>query len=410
MRVWKQLLVSLAVVGVGIVVWGRLAPGAADTMKAAGVPDGIVSWMAPADAAEGGRQGQGGGQGQGQGGQGQGGQGGGRRQAGGFGGPTLVVTRPVELAVVNDRLNAIGDGEAIRSVIVTPYSTGNLIDVFVKSGDRVAQGQVMARLDNDEQKIAADQARLTRDRARDKLKRYENLKAAAAVTDVAIQDARDELKAAELALQKAELDLHRRDINAPFDGVVGIILVNVGDYVTTSSEIARVDDRSDILVDFWVPERFATKVRVGGPISATAIARPGEVFTGSVEAIDNRIDQASRTLRIRARIDNPQDILRAGMSFSVNMHFEGDRYPSVDPLALQWSADGSYVWRIAGDKAQKVPVKIIQRNPDRVLVDAKLADNEVVATEGLQRLRDGADVKVLGAEGRQRQPAAAEGT
>ena len=178
MRVWKQLLVSLAVVGVGIVVWGRLAPGAADTMKAAGVPDGIVSWMAPADAAEGGRQGQGGGQGQGQ-----GGQGGGRRQAGGFGGPTLVVTRPVELAVVNDRLNAIGDGEAIRSVIVTPYSTGNLIDVFVKSGDRVAQGQVMARLDNDEQKIAADQARLTRDRARDKLKRYENLKAAAAVTD-----------------------------------------------------------------------------------------------------------------------------------------------------------------------------------------------------------------------------------
>ena len=81
---------------------------------------------------------------------------------------------------------------------------------------------------------------------------------------------------------------------------------------------------------------------------------------------------------------------------------------SID--GLFWSADGSYVWRIAGDKAQKVPVKIIQRNPDRVLVDAKLDDNEVVATEGLQRLRDGADVKVLGAEGRPRQPAAAEGT
>lgn len=395
MRVWKQVLVSLAVVGVGFFAWGRLAPGAADTLKAAGVPERIVSLVTPAGkTAEGERPAEGGS----------------RRQGGGFGGPTLVATRPVELAVVNDRLNAIGDGEAIRSVIVTPYSAGNLIDVFVKSGDRVAQGQVMARLDNDEQKIAADQARLTRDRAEDKLERYENLKAAAAVTDVAIQDARDELKAAELALQKAELDLHRRDINAPFDGVVGIILVNRGEYVTTTSEIARVDDRSDILVDFWVPERFATKIRVGGPISATAIARPGEVFTGSVEAIDNRIDQASRTLRIRARIDNPHDVLRAGMSFSVNMHFEGDRYPSVDPLALQWSADGSYVWRIAGDKAQKVPVKIIQRNPDRVLVDAKLADTDVVATEGLQRLRDGADVKVLGAENRPRQPAATEGT
>ncbi len=391
MRIWKQLLVSLAVVGIGVLVWGRLAPGAADTLKAAGVPGGLVAWVAPSDgAAEKG--------------------GGARRQGGGFGGPMLVATKPVAFAVVNDRLNAIGDGEAIRSVVVTPYSTGNLIEVFVKSGDKVTSGQVIARLDNDEQRIAADQARLTRDRAADKVKRYENLKRAAAVTDVAIQDARDELKAAELALQKAELDLSRRDINAPYDGVVGIISVNPGDYVTTASEIARVDDRSDILVDFWVPERFVNKIRVGGPVSATAIARPGETFTGSVEAVDNRIDQASRTLRVRAKIDNPEDVLRAGMSFSVSMQFAGDRYPSVDPLALQWSAEGSYVWHIVGEKAEKVPVLIIQRNPDKVLVDAKLAENDMVVTEGLQRLRDGSEVKIMGAAAAPAQPAVAEGT
>lgn len=391
MRIWKQLLVSLAVVGVGVLVWGRLAPGAADTLKAAGIPAGLVAWVAPADstAEKGGAA---------------------RRQSGGFGGPMLVVTKPVAFAVVNDRLNAIGDGEAIRSVVATPYSTGNLTDVFVKSGDKVTSGQVIARLDNDEQRIAADQARLTRDRAADKVERYENLKRAAAVTDVAIQDARDELKAAELALQKAELDLSRRDINAPYDGVVGIISVNPGDYVTTSSEIARVDDRSEILVDFWVPERFVNKIRVGGPVSATAIARPGEVFTGAVEAVDNRIDQASRTLRVRAKIDNPEDVLRAGMSFSVSMQFAGDRYPSVDPLALQWSAEGSYVWHIVGEKAEKVPVLIIQRNPDKVLVDAKLAENDMVVTEGLQRLRDGSDVKVMGATAAPAQPAVAEGT
>ena len=394
MRLWKQFVVSLAVVCAGVLVWGRLAPGAGDTLKGAGLPDGLVALVAPgaADGAKAGPNGQG------------------RRQSGGFGGPMLVVTRPVQMALVNDRLNAIGDGEAIRSVVVTPYSTGNLTDVFVKSGDKVTQGQVIARLDNDEQKIAADQARLTRDRAADKLNRYENLQAAAAVTVVAIQDARDELKAAELALRKAELDLSRRDITAPWAGVVGIISVNPGDYVTTSSEIARVDDRSDILVDFWVPERFVTKVRVGGPISATAIARPGETFTGSVEAVDNRMDQASRTLRVRARIDNPHDVLRAGMSFSVTMHFEGDRFPSIDPLALQWSAEGSYVWRVAGGKAERIPVRIVQRNPDKVLVDAKLAENDDVATEGLQRLRDGSDVKVLGAENEPRQPAMAEGT
>lgn len=395
MRLWKQFLVSLAVVGAGLLVWGRLAPGAGDALKAAGLPENLIALVAPSSADDSGKAGKGGQ---------------GNAQRGGFGGPTLVVTKPVQLTLVNDRLSAIGDGEAIRSVVVTPYSSGNLTQVVVKSGDRVTQGELIAQLDNDEQKIAADQARLTRDRATDKLDRYQNLKAAAAVTDVAIQDARDELKAAELALQKAELDLRRRDINAPYAGVVGIISVNPGDYVTTSSEIARIDDRSEILVDFWVPERFVPKIRVGGPVSATAIARPGEVFTGSVEAADNRIDQASRTLRVRARIDNPEDILRAGMSFSVTMHFEGDRYPSVDPLALQWSAEGSYVWRIVDDQAEKIPVKIIQRNPDKVLVDAELTEDDAVAIEGLQRLRSGSEVKILSVGKEAQQPPVAEGT
>lgn len=398
MRLWKQVIVSVAVVAAGILVWGRLAPGVGETLKAAGLPDGLVAWIAPSGADDG-KVGQGGNRAQGN-----------RGAGGGFGGPILVATKPVQIALLNDRLNAIGDGEANRSVVVTPYSTGNLIEVFVKSGEKVTQAQVIARLDNDEQRIAADQARLTRDRAVDKLKRYENLKEAAAVTVVAIQDARDELKAAELALQRAALDLSRRDINAPYAGVVGIISVNPGDYVTTASEIARVDDRSEILVDFWVPERFVNKIRVDGKVSATAVARPGDVFAGVVDSVDNRIDQASRTLRVRARIDNPEDILRAGMSFSVTMHFEGDRYPSVDPLALQWSADGSYVWRIVDDKAEKVPVKIIQRNPDKILVDAKLAENDAVAMEGMQRLREKSEVKVVGAEKTPSQPAVAEGT
>ena len=177
MRLWKQILVSLAVVGAGVLVWGRLAPEAGSTLKAAGLPDRLVAWVAPSGDSSGGKAGKGA-------------QGNGQR--GGFGGPTLVVTKPVQLTLVNDRLSAIGDGEAIRSVVVTPYSSGNLTEVLVKSGDRVTQGQLIAQLDNDEQKIAADQARLTRDRAKDKLSRYENLKAAAAVTDVAIQDARDE--------------------------------------------------------------------------------------------------------------------------------------------------------------------------------------------------------------------------
>lgn len=391
MRVWKQLLIGLGVISAGVLLWGRFAPGANGVLTAAGLPASLVAAIAPAsgEKADGGNQG------------------GGRR--GGFGGgPTLVATKPVAMATVNDRLNAIGDGEAIRTVTVTPYATGNLTEVLVESGTRVEQGAVIARLDSDEQKIAADQARVTVEAAQQKLKRLENLRSSTSTAD--IQDAQTALKAAELALRNAELTLRRRDITAPYSGVVGIISVNPGDYVTTSTAIARIDDRSEILVDYWVPERFAVSVKVGGEVSATAVARPGETFTGTVQAIDNRIDQESRTLRVRARIANPDDVLRAGMSFQVTMRFAGDLYPSIDPLSLQWSADGSYVWRVKGDKVERVPVHIVQRNPDKVLVKAELAEGDAVVTEGVQTLRQGGAVRTAQEQSTNDKPAVAEGT
>ena len=387
MRVWKQLLISLGVISAGVLLWGRFVPGANDMLAAAGLPDTLVAAIAPAGDGKpaGGNEGEG-------------------RRGGFGGGPALVATKPVAMAVVNDRLNAIGDGEAIRTVTVTPYATGNLTEVLVESGTRVEQGAVIARLDSDEQTIAADQARVSVEAAQQKLKRVENLRSSMSVAE--LQDAQTALKAAELALRNAELTLRRRDITAPYGGVVGIISVNAGDYVTTSSAIARIDDRSEILVDYWVPERFATSVRVGGEVTATAVARPGETFTGAVQAIDNRIDQESRTLRVRARIENPEDLLRAGMSFQVTMRFEGDLYPSVDPLSVQWSADGSYIWRVKGEKVERVPVHIVQRNPDKVLVKAALAEGDQVVTEGLQTLRPGGVVRTA----EQQTPAVTEGS
>ncbi|HRE03947.1 MAG TPA: efflux RND transporter periplasmic adaptor subunit, partial [Ilumatobacteraceae bacterium] len=117
-------------------------------------------------------------------------------------------------------------------------------------------------------------------------------------------------------------------------------------------------------------------------------------FDGTVSAVDNRIDDQSRTLWVQARIANPNDTLRAGMSFEVTMKFAGDTYPAVDPLAIQWGNDGAYVWVVADGKAKRTPVKIVQRNTDSVLVQAALTPSEQVVTEGVQTVREGAAVRV----------------
>jgi len=260
----------------------------------------------------------------------------------------------------------------------------------------VERGDVLIRLDAAEEELAVERARLTVADAKAKVDRVQSLVASSAVSSVEADQARNALATAEVALREAELDLARRTVTAPIGGSLGILAVNAGDYVTSQSEIASIDDRSQILIEFFVPERFASGMEVGKQVVASASSRPGERFSGTISAVDNRVDEASRTLRVRAQIANPDDTLRAGMSFEVTIGFEGERWPSVDPLAIQWDSAGSYVWKVADGKGMRVDVAIIQRNSDSVLVKAALEAGDEVVTEGVQSVRPGAAVTVIG--------------
>ncbi|NMA97560.1 MAG: efflux RND transporter periplasmic adaptor subunit, partial [Phyllobacteriaceae bacterium] len=104
---------------------------------------------------------------------------------------------------------------------------------------------------------------------------------------------------------------------------------------------------------------------------------------------------------------NPDSRLRAGMSFAVSLNFPGEQYPAVNPLALLWSADGSYVWKFEDGKATRVMAEIVQRNSDGVLVMADLAPGDAIITEGILQLSEGANVTVLDGPGSARTPPAA---
>ncbi|MBW9055375.1 efflux RND transporter periplasmic adaptor subunit [Rhizobium mesosinicum] len=382
MPFWKQFILCIVVIIAGFAAWAYFVPGAGETMRNAGIPDNLVPMATPRgeEAADAGAQAQGGGQGQG------------RRSGGERNAAVLVVTQAVVQGVVNDRLNAIGTGDAIRSVAVTPQATGTIREILIKSGDMVKQGQVLAKLDSEEQVIAQGQAQVALNSAIEKSSLYHNIKSSVSRMDVFDSEIAEQN--ARLQLQAAELNLQRRNIVAPIDGIVGIVPVNIGDNVTTSTPIVTLDDRTEVLVDYWVPERFANTVSVGQAVEATSVARPGKVFSGVLEAVDNRIDPASRTLRLRARIGNSSDELRAGMSFAVSMKFAGDKYPAVNPLSVQWDAMGSFVWQVTDDKSHKVRVTVVQRNPDYVLVKADLKDGDQIVTQGLQRVRENGAVRV----------------
>lgn len=318
-----------------------------------------------------------------------------RREGGDAATPLVVVDRAIP-AVTRDRLRAIGTGEAIRSVAVRPDASGIIAQIGFRSGDLVEAGAVLAVLQNDTERVAVDRARLALTAAEDQLRRYRSLSQNTAITAVQLDEVARARDAAALDLQAAEIALAKRNVVAPISGRVGLLDLDVGALVDSSTLLATVDDRSRLKVNFNVPEGFASELAVGHPVEAQPTTRSGRVYAGEISAIDSRLDEASRTLRTEATVENPDDALRPGMSFAVEVAFAGQSFLGVDPLAIQWERAGPFVWVVGEDEAvRKAPIRIVERNVDRVLVASDdLAENAVVVTEGVQQLREGLKVRV----------------
>lgn len=308
-----------------------------------------------------------------------------------------VVLAAVEQAVAAESVQIVGTGQATRSVEVYPTSSGKVVDVGFVAGQAVAEDTPLVRLDDEAETLTAQAAQIQLDEAEATMARYERLAPTRSIPTSEIDTARTALEAARNALASTRLSLERRMVPAPFDGVMGLPRVEIGDYVTTDTPLGTIDDRTAILIEFAIPERYAAFVAPGVPVTATTPSVPGESFAGAVTAIDSRIDPATRTLVIRAEVPNAEDRLRPGMSFAVTLSFDGGTYPIVPEMALQWDRNGSFVWRIVGDKAERVPVAIVQRTEGRILVDGALAEGDPVVVEGVQRLRPGGLVTIVDA-------------
>jgi RND family efflux transporter MFP subunit len=391
----RQLIISLVVIAAAAAGYVFFVPGAPEQLAKLGIvlplpeaasaanpPAGGQSGASPQARPEGGpgRQGQG-----------QGGAPGGR---GGNRAP-VIVTAPAAMGTINDQLGAIGEGAAARSATIISPAAGTLVELVAAPGEMVAAGAVIGRLDAEAEEIAYERAKLAEADAAAALARIRELANVNNATTVQVTAAELGARNAGLELQSAELALKRRTITTPIAGRVGLFQVTAGNAVTGQTVVTTVEDTSNILISFWVPERYASAVVPGMPLTASAVALPGESIAGEVTAVDNRIDPTSRTLQVQAEVPNADARLRPGMSFSVAMSFPGERFPSVDPLAIQWSSDGAFLWRYAEGKVERVPVSIIQRNSDGVLVSADLAEGDSIVVQGIQQLTPGAQVRLL---------------
>lgn len=305
---------------------------------------------------------------------------------------TLVLVEPLDLAEDRVALRVVGTGKALRSASIYPNVAGHVIEVLFEAEQRVKKGAPLVHLDDEDERLAVRLAEVAAKEARRDVERLEKLAPSGAVSVVRLETAQATFESANLRLAQAHANLADRTVAAPFEGVIGLPEIDQGDRVTDETMIATLDDRSAILVEFTVPEEYAGRIQVGASIIVRAWTNPDQELHGTISAAHSRINQTTRSLRVQARIPNPGEAIRPGTSFDVRLAFTGRPYPSIREVAVLWSRDGAYVWRVADGRAEKVFVKMVRRNKGRVLVDGGLKEGDLIVVEGVQGLRDGQSV------------------
>jgi len=340
----------------------------------------------------------------------QGGQGGGDR-------PISVVTTPVVVRDVPIYLDGIGSVVAVKTVMVKPQVDGRLDQTNFVEGKAVRKGELLAQIDPRPFVIqrAQAEAALSRDKAQlhansTTLERYEAVRKDNLIAQQQLDDQRaqvEQLRATvqsdEAAVDQAKLLLDYARIRAPIDGVTGVRLVDPGNLIRASDPtgIVVVTQLDPIAVLFTLPQDDLPRVAermAAGPLRVEILSRDGvtPLGTGTLMLIDNQINQATASMRLKALLDNPKRALWPNQFVKVRLLLMvRDKVKVVPSAALQRGPQGTFVYVVGAD--QKVVVSVVKVDTiegDSAVLRSGIAANDLVVVEGQAQLRPGARVDV----------------
>ncbi len=324
-------------------------------------------------------------------------------------GPVPVEVIELKPSKVEEDLSAVGTLRSNESVLLRPEVSGRVETIGFRDGAPVKKGQLLIGLDAALNEAEVAQARAELDLAASNLKRTEDLARKAFVSSSAQEQAASNVEVLVARLKLAQARAAKMRIVAPFDGVAGIRTVSIGDYVKDGADLVNIEDIRTLKADFRLPERYFTQLQVGQQVEVVADALVGATYTGTVDAINPRIDANGRSLEVRARLTNTDGRLRPGMFARVRVIL-GHRAAAllVPEEAIVPLGSDFYVFTVNEGTARRSKVKLgVRRDAQVELLDGVKAGDQVIVA-GMRVQRDGQPVRVVTAPGAGRPPSAAE--
>lgn len=317
-------------------------------------------------------------------------------QAGGAPPPVIAVAEVRREAWI-PMINAVGSLAAVSGIEVTSEVAGKVSAIRFESGQEAAEGDVLLQLEDTSDRATLDGLIAERKLAELKFERVARLLPEKSVSQSEYDEARALLDsaAAKVTAQQALID--KKQIRAPFAGLLGIRRVDLGEYLSPGAAIVPLERLDPIYVDFSLPERELDRVAVGQQIEVRVQALPDAVFTGTITATDPGVNPGTRSFRLRATLQNPERRLRPGMFAEVRVLMpQAEDVLTIPDTAVSYNPYGDFVFMVQdGDgktTVQRRQIDTAQSRGNRVAVTHGLSGGERVVSAGQIKLRNGQEV------------------
>lgn len=318
--------------------------------------------------------------------------------------PEAVTTLAATEEPWEETLSAIGSLAAIQGVTVSADLPGIVSRIAFDSGRFVGKGEVLAELDTRQEQAQLRAAEAERELAQLNLARSRDLSAQGVISRAELDRAEAEFKSTDARVGEIKATIERKTIRAPFAGVLGIRLANLGQYLNSGDPLVSLQALDPIYVNFSLPQQELEHLRMGMEVSVRSDGAEPLAGVGKINAIDSIVDEATRNVRVQALLPNPDRRFRPGMFVEARVGVgEASRAIVVPASSILYAPYGDSVFVVEELKAptggtylgvRQQFVKLGPARGDQISVVSGLKAGEQIVTSGAFKLRNGAAVKV----------------
>lgn len=308
---------------------------------------------------------------------------------------TPVTVHSIKSEPFSIEIEALGTAKASEFIALTAQTTDIVQSINFEDGDVVKKGQLLLQLNDNEEKARLSELDINLQEAKRQLNRITNLAKESAASEQLLDEQQAKVKAIKAQMDVIKSQLAELELRSPFDGVLGIRQVSVGALLKPGDLVTTLDDIAVVKVDFSISESHLSTVAIGQLVRATSVAYPGEVFTGKIASIATRLDPITRSIQIRADVDNQKLKLRPGMLLQIELQKSVLQTLVLPEHSLVPVDDKQFVFVVKDGAVKRQEVIVGRRKPGFVQIVSGLTEGDTVVVEGTLRIRDGSKVRIL---------------